>query len=215
MNNNYVLPKDLNEALKNLENSIISSLKISNNRYVIEFNFEGLKFNKIGINIYKILANYFNNNQINKNVFITYSDPGAVALAQRDYPDIKDKIFTFKSFNESNNINNIDSAMISILPQPYDFDSFEPMSDNYQGTHYSLNPKFEDANIGIGSVIRERRKNFVKTWKNIYFLQPLNKAALMHIYPNNWLLFKEENKRYFFKKEFEIKPDNESIFVNL
>ena len=75
--------------------------------------------------------------------------------------------------------------MISILPQPYDFDSFEPMTDNYQGTHYSLNPKFEDANIGIGSVIRERRKNFVKTWKNIYFIQPLNKAALMHIYPNN------------------------------
>ena len=112
-------------------------------------------------------------------------------------------------------INNIDSVIISILPQPYDFDSFEPMSDNYQGTHYSLNPKFEDANIGIGSVIRERRKNFVKTWKNIYFLQPLNKAALMHIYPYNWLLFKEENKKYFFKKEFEIKPDNESIFVNL
>ena len=89
------------------------------------------------------------------------------------------------------------------------------MSENYQGTHYSLNPKFEDANIGIGSVIRERRKNFVKTWKNIYFLQPLNKAALMHIYPKNWLLFKEENKKYYFKKEFEIKPDNESIFVNL
>ena len=69
MNNNYVLPKDLNEALKNLENSIVSSLKLSNNRYVIEFNFEGLKFNKIGITIYKILANYFNNNKINKNVF--------------------------------------------------------------------------------------------------------------------------------------------------
>ena len=65
-----------------------------------------------------------------------------------------------------------------------------------------------------GSVIRERRKNFVKTWKNIYFLQPLNKAALMHIYPNNWLLFKEENKDIFLK-EFEIKPDNESIFVTL
>ena len=132
------------------------------------------------ITIYKVLAK-------NNNVFITFADQGAVALAQRDYPDIKDKIFTFKSFNESNNINNSDSAMISMLPQPYDFDSFEPMSENYQGTHYSLNPKFEDANIGIGSVIRERRKNFVKTWKNIYFLQPLNKGALMHIYPNNWL----------------------------
>jgi len=48
-----------------------------------------LKFNRIGITIYKILAK-------NKNVFITFADQGAVALAQRDYPDIKDKIFTFK-----------------------------------------------------------------------------------------------------------------------
>ena len=36
-----------------------------------------------------------------------------MALAQRDYPDIKDKIFTFKSFNESNNINNIDSVIFT------------------------------------------------------------------------------------------------------
>jgi len=208
METKYRLPKDLNESLKNMDDSIIQSLLDSNKRFTIEFNFEGLKFNRIAITIYKILSK-------NKNVFITFADQGAVALAQRDYPDIKDKIFTLKSFYESNNVNNIDSAMISILPQPYDFDSFEPMSDNYQGTHYSLNPKFEDVNIGIGSVIRERRKNFVNTWKNIYFLQPLNKAALMHIYPNNWLLFKEENKKYFFKKELEFIPDYESIFEKL
>ena len=215
MNNKNVHPKDLNEALKNLENSIIHSLKLPNKRFTIEFNFEGLKFNKIGITIYKILANYFNNNKINKNVYITYSDPGAVALAQRDYPDIKDNIFTFKAFNESNTIEDSDLILISILPQPYDFDFFEPMCDKFKGLHYSLNPKFEDANIGIGSVIRARRKNFVDTWQNIYFLQPLNSGALMHAYPNNWLLFKEINKRYLFKKEFNHKPDNETIFVNL
>ena len=215
MNNNYVLPKDLNEALKNLENSIISSLKLSNNRFTIEFNFEGLKFNKIGITIYKILSNYFNNNRINKNVFITYPDQGAVSLAQRDYSNIKDNIFTFKSFTESDYLVDNDSILISILPQPYDFDYFEPMCDKFKGLHYSLNPKFEDANIGIGSVIRERRKNFVKTWQNIYFLQPLNNGALMHTFPNNWLLFKEINKRYLFSKEFEKKPDKETIFINL
>ena len=49
MNTTYVLPKDLNDALKNLENSIISSLKLSSLRFTVEFNFEGLKFNKIGI----------------------------------------------------------------------------------------------------------------------------------------------------------------------
>ena len=215
MNNKYVLPKDLNEALKNLEDSIISSLKLSCNRYTIEFNFEGLKFNKIGITIYQILANYFNNNKISKNIFITYSDPGAVALAQRDYSNIKENIFTFKGFNESRRIDDNESILISIIPQTYDFDSFEPMCNNFRGLHYSLNPKFEDANIGIGSVIRERRKNFVKSWQNIYFLQPISNGALMHAYPNNWLLFKEINKKYLFKKEFENKPDNETIFVNL
>ena len=208
MKTNYKLPKDLNESLKNMEEAIIPSLLDSNRQFTIELNFEGLKFNKIGITIYKILAR-------NNNVFITFADQGAVALAQRDYPDIKDKIFTFKSFNESKNINIIDSVMLSMLAQPFDFDSFEPMCENFQGIHYSLNPKFEDLNIGIGSVIRERRKNFVKKWKNIYFLQPINKGALMHIYPNNWLLFKEENKKYIFKKEFESKPDNETVFVNL
>ena len=208
MKTNYKLPKDLNESLKNMEEAIIPSLLDSNRRFTIELKFEGLKYNKIGITIYKILAR-------KNNVFITFADQGAAALAQRDYPDIKDKIFTFSSFNESNNIKTNDSVMISMLPQPFDFDSFEEMTENYQGIHYSLNPKFEDLNIGIGSVIRERRKTFVKKWNNIYFLQPINKGALMHIFPNNWLLFKEENKKYFFKKEFEYKPDNETIFVNL
>ena len=136
-------------------------------------------------------------------------------MAQRDYPDIKENIFTFKGFNESIYIDQDESILISILPQPYDFDTFEPMCDNFKGLHYSLNPKFEDANIGIGSVIRERRKNFVKTWYNVYFLQPIDNGALMHSYPNNWLLFKEINRRYLFKKEFDERPDNETIFVNL
>ncbi len=115
METNYRLPKDLNESIKNMEDAIIPSLLDSNNRFTIEFNFEGLKFNRIGITIYKILI--YKILSKNNNVFITFADQGAVALAQRDYPDIKDKIFTFKSFNESNNINNIDSAMISILPK--------------------------------------------------------------------------------------------------
>ena len=71
MENNYRLPKDLNESLKNMEDSIIPSLLDSSKRFTIEFNFEGLKFNRIGITIYKILAK-------NNNVFITFADQGAV-----------------------------------------------------------------------------------------------------------------------------------------
>ena len=55
----------------------------------------------------------------------------------------------------------------------------------------------------------------MKTWVNSYFLQPLNGGALMHTYPNNWMLFKEKDNKYIFVKEFETKPDNETIFINL
>ena len=205
----YLLPRDLNSAIKDMESSVLGNLKNPiSNKLMIEFKFEGLKFNNIGISLYKFLDKY-------KNVYLTYSDPGAVALAQRDYSEFKNNIFTFKSFNESIHINESESLLISMMPQPYDFDSFEPMCENFNGIHFSLNPKFEDANIGIGSVIRERRKNFVKQWNNIYFIQPINKGALMHISPDNWALFKEQNNKYFFVKEFESKPDNETIFMNL
>ncbi|MBK16937.1 MAG: hypothetical protein CMK49_02840 [Prochlorococcus sp. SP3034] len=205
----YLLPKDFNSALSDMEKAVIENLNSSNkNRLTIEFRFEGIKFNKIGIKLFEI---------INKEnlVYITFSDPGAVALAKRDYPNIKDKILSYKSFNESELKGDNELILISMLPQPYDFDSFEPMCENFKGTHISLNPKFEDANIGIGSVIRERRKNFINTWNNIYYLQPLNNGALMHISPNNWALFKSIENKYYFVKDFESKPDNETIFLNL
>ena len=205
----FVLPKDLNKAIEDMENSVLNSLDSEDSRLIIEFKFEGIKFNRICFNLFNLLEK--NNNS----VYLTYSDPGAVALAQRDYKEIKDKIFTFKSFTNSSHISESNSILISMLPQPYDFDSFEPMCENFLGKHISINPKFEDANIGIGTVIRERRKNFVKTWTNIYFIQPLNNGALMHISPNNWALFKEKDNKYYFVKDFDSKPDNETIYISL
>ena len=205
----FVLPNDLNKAIEDMEKSVLNILDSDNSRLIIEFKFEGIKFNRISFKLFNLLVNN------NYNVFLTYSDPGAVALAQRDYKEIKDKIFTFKSFANSPHISESNSILISMLPQPYDFDSFEPMCENFLGKHISINPKFEDANIGIGTVIRERRKNFVKTWTNIYFIQPLNNGALMHISPNNWALFKEKDNKYYFVKDFDSKPDNETIFINL
>ena len=204
----FVLPHDLNKAIEDMEKSVLNSLGTDKSRLIIELKFEGIKFNRISFKLFNLLAN-------NNSVYLTYSDPGAVALAQRDYKEIKDKIFTFKSFTNSSHISESNSILISMLPQPYDFDSFEPMCENFLGKHISINPKFEDANIGIGTVIRERRKNFVKTWTNIYFIQPLNNGALMHIFPNNWALFKEKDNKYYFVKDFDSKPDNETIFINL
>jgi len=206
-----ILPNDLNKALDDMLNAIETSLASSETRFLLELKFEGIKFNNIGFKIFSNISKLKNKN----NIYLVFSDPGAVALAKRDFPENKDKIFTFNSFNKSKYIEDCNSILISMIPQPYDFDTFEPMCENFKGKHFSLNPKFEDANIGIGSVIRERRKNFVKTWNNSYYLQPLKNGALMHISPNNWALFKEKENKYFFVKDFSSKPDNETIFMNL
>ena len=86
----FVLPNDLNKAIEDMEKSVLNSLDSDNSRLIIEFKFEGIKFNRISFKLFNLLANK------NNNVYLTYSDPGAVALAQRDYKEIKDKIFTFK-----------------------------------------------------------------------------------------------------------------------
>ena len=208
----FSLPKDLNTVKSDIQEVIEKNLiNIECPRLTIEIKFEGIKFNNIGFKVVEILSGYDDN----KDIYLTYADQGAVALAQRDNPDIKEKIFTFKSFMESKHISELNSIMVSMLPQPYDFDSFEPMTEKYCGKHISINPKFEDANIGIGSVIRERRRNFVNTWQNLYYLQPLENGALMHFYHDNWLLFKQQNNKYFFIKDFDSKPDKEDIYVNL
>lgn len=202
------LPRDLNNALKDMEGAVNSAGDNECSRFLIEFLFEGLKLNNIAFRLYKLLSK-------DNDVFILFSDTGSVALAQRDFPDIRKKFYTFKSFRDSKYITSDNTVVISVSPQPFDFEFFEPMCDDFKGIHYSINPKFEDANIGIGSVIRKRRENFVKTWQNLYYIQPLDKGALMHIYPLNWSLFRKENEVYTYVDSYEIKPDNETIFVNL
>ena len=202
------LPKDLKAALNDMQIAVTSSLKSKGIRFTIEFKFEGLKLSKVWTKLYDSLPQ-------ERNIIVSFSDPGSVALAKRDYPNLSEKFYTFKSLTHSDLILDNDLILISLSPQPFDFDTFEPLCTNFNGTHYSINPKFEHPNIGIGSVIRERRKSFIKTWQNVYYLQPLNKGALMHISPNNWCLFKERENKYIFVEDFVNKPDNETIFVNL
>ena len=52
-----------------------------------------------------------------------------------------------------------------------------------------LNGRLEDAAVGIGSVARERRKGFVASWQQAYWLQPLEGGALMRCFPDDWRLY--------------------------
>ena len=59
-----------------------------------------------------------------------------------------------------------------------------------------LNGRLEDAAVGIGSVARERRKGFVASWQQAYWLQPLEGGALMRCFPDDWRLYRQDPDGY-------------------
>ena len=67
-----------------------------------------------------------------------------------------------------------------------------------------LNGRLEDAAVGIGSVARERRKGFVASWQQAYWLQPLEGGALMRCFPDDWRLYRQDPDGY---RQLEVLPE--------
>ena len=56
----YLLPKDLNSALNDIEHAVKSSLKDNKLRYTIELKFDGLRLNNIEVKHSLVLTLIFN-----------------------------------------------------------------------------------------------------------------------------------------------------------
>ena len=205
-----ILPKDLNQAEEYINTSILTSLKNSNFKYLsVNLLFSNLRLNPI----IKRLANYLNSNELS--FYLIWADEGGAALAKRDMDDYKEKIFSFRSFKTKLNSLSNEPLLICISPQPYDFDEFRDICEIYSGRVLMFNGKLEDIAIGIGNVGRERRKEFIALWNTIFWLQPINKGAVMKTYGNDWFLFKRELDGYRFSNNFINKPNEDEIIESL
>jgi hypothetical protein len=100
---------------------------------------------------------------------------------------------------------------LAVGPQPSDYDEFEAVCGEHAGPVVMLNGRLEDAAVGIGSVARERRRGFVATWQQAYWLQPLEGGALLRSYPEPWQLFRLDSDGYRRLSSFETRPDPETI----
>ncbi len=207
----YRLPYDLEEAEKQLYRSLINYISNSEQekKHIdINLKFDGLRLNPVVSRLSDKLSkdNY-------KNILL-WADAGGAALAKRDMPDKSNNIFTYKEYLLKKQFY-LNHFLIAVSPQAFDIDEFEPICNVHKSSLIMINGKLEDSIVGIGTVGRERRKRFNNLWQSIYYIEPLSKGALMRAYPNNWHLFENNTQGYIFKECFDIKPNDETILLNL
>ncbi len=207
MNMKKILPSNLSEAESSIYKCVDEALndnKIS--RMSVNLKFEGLKIMPLSLRLFSQLLKGSNQS------LLVFPDIGATALARRDSPDFQNHIFSIKELLANEEKLSTTSTLVVVSPQHFDYIELEKLCEIFTSKVILINAKLEDTAVGIGSVGRERRKGFISSWEHIYWLEPLEKGALMKLYNFDWLLFKATPAGYVFHQSFRSKPEPQVIF---
>ncbi len=204
------LPKDLEEAEGNMLSTCEQALQENLGRRIsLDIRFEGLRLLPVAIRLFNQLVKSYSG------TFLLFPDAGSTALAKNNYPELTDKIYSFKEIDADKVQAGKDTLYIAISPQQYDYEIYQSLCSKHPGVVLMLNGRLEDSAVGIGSVGRERRVSFISSWRKIYWLEPINRGAIQRSYPTGWELYREETNGYVFVEEFEEKPIPELIMQKL
>ena len=207
---NSNLPYDLFEAENIAFKSLLNSLQSNQNiRKSFNFKFEGLKLLPLSIRLCKSLQK----EEIDS-IFI-WPDTGATALAKVQPGSENSLILSFKELMNKDDILDKSDLLVAIAPKYFDYEIFESICTRYSGPILTINPKLEEPIVGIGSVARQRRKSFLSSWENTFWLEPLERGALMRSYPNDWQIYKYTSQGYLFESYSTNKPSQEDLFAML
>ena len=197
------LPADLLSAESDLLVAVQAALASGDgSRWGATLRFENLRLLPVALRLAEALA------AAHTDLWVLWPDAGAAALARRDAPEMAAAIADFNQWTAKGDP---DALLLVVGPQPSDYDAFMALCENHRGAIVMLNGRLEDAAVGIGSVARERRKGFVASWQQAYWLQPLEGGALMRSFPDDWALFRQDPDGYRWLSSSVNRPDPETL----
>ncbi len=200
------LPADLASAENEIFLSVDNILKDNKaTRISVDIKFEGLRIMPLVFRLSFKLA------EVGLENGLLWMDAGSTALAKRDAPDLAQNIYDVSKLKKGNYSDFKHEILIIVSPQHFDYEEFYDICNYYGGKIIMVNGKLEDFAVGIGSVARERRKDFISSWINAYWLQPLDKGALMHTYPDDWYIYTLDQTGYRFVDRSDKKPNPEEL----
>ena len=199
------LPADLYSAEIQAVKSLSLALRdCPKHRWSVGWVFEGLRLMPVALRFRDSLQ------QQGHNPLFLWPDTGSAALARRDVSDDGPKITDFRNYLAGDSTVH-DGIIVIVTPQPSDYEEVTSICKHHAGACVILNGRLEDTAIGIGSVARKRRRNFLSLVDVAYQLQPLDSGALLKAYPQDWALFRMDPDGYRFVSTFETRPDIEAI----
>ncbi|HEY9889601.1 MAG TPA: DUF1995 family protein [Candidatus Obscuribacterales bacterium] len=200
------VPRSIDAAVEQAKTATRAALQAGVGRMMVELNIPELKALPIAAQFYPLLE------EMGLQFKVYFPDAGAAALARRDW---QEPAFSIRGINElKGRLEPDDDVCLIIEPSSVEVEAVEALCQEAAGKAVvMLNPKLEDiATIGIGYAGRQLRERFLSTLESCYYLQPLEGATLLRIYPGPWQVWGETaDDGYELLGEFPTKPSGEAI----
>ncbi|MEQ8757277.1 MAG: DUF1995 family protein [Coleofasciculus sp. G1-WW12-02] len=205
------LPQTLDEAIAQAREATQAALNDGYTRLQVELVFPeiALQAQSLAWQFTPIFEQY------GSGLKVLFPDTGAAALARRDWGETPFKVTdigTSRSPVESR-IQPEDEAFLIVAPSAVEVTQVEKIC-NLAGDRpcVLLIPQLEDLKVvGIGYAARQLRERFLSTLTSCYYVQPLDGAALLRVYPGMWQILLEGENAYQLIAEEPQKPVGDAL----
>ncbi len=200
------LPTTLEEATEQAKVATQAALADGYTRLQVELQFPELKILPVAQQFIPTFAEF------GSQLRVYFPDAGAAALARRDWGD---QPYTIRGIRDLKaEIEPDDRLILFVEPSAVEVQDVEQLCQvALDRPVVLLNPRMEDiVMIGIGLAGRQLRERFLNTFESCYYLQPLEKAAILRAYPSGWQVWAEtESEEYELRAELPQKPNSEVL----
>jgi hypothetical protein len=201
------LPNELDEAIAQAQTATQAALAAGYTRLQVEILIPELKMQPVAQQFIQAWAD------LGPKLRIFFPDPGAAALARRDWGEIPYPVRGIEDVKAE--IQPEESLFIFIEPSSVELEAVEKLCrEAGERPVVFLNPTLVDVvNVGVGYAARQMRDRFLNSLTPCYYLKPLDQALLFHVYAHPWQLWLEAEVTNLTQGHSTQTPSTQEIFV--
>ncbi|NJK35506.1 MAG: DUF1995 family protein [Oscillatoriales cyanobacterium SM2_2_1] len=140
-----------------------------------------------------------------------FTDAGTAALAKRDWQDVT---VPLRGVNEGRAaVRESDRAFLLVSPSATESDGVEKLLERVGDRPFMmLNPRLENAEVGLGLAARRLRERLMSRFEVIYYLQPLDARGAIHrVYPQPWEVWQQTEEGMTLMKTLPLRPTTDEL----